>query len=86
MRRTAFFQLLPLMTLLALLLGLLGGCNSKPVLRSTPADVRVREANNLEAEVLLKRLREPRGAPDEIEVSPEMIQRWTSASKDGPAS
>jgi hypothetical protein len=51
-------------------------------LRSTPADVRVREANGLSAEVLLKRLREPRRAPDEIEVSPEMIQRWTSASKD----
>jgi hypothetical protein len=51
-------------------------------LRSTPADVRVREANNLSAEVLLKRMREPRGAPDEIEVSPEMIQRWTSESKD----
>ena len=51
-------------------------------LRSTPADVRVREANGLSAEILLKRLREPRGAPDEIEVSPEMIQRWTSASKD----
>src|SRR3954454_18453165 len=51
-------------------------------LRSTPADVRVREVNNLQAEILLKRLREPRGAPDEIEVSPEMIQRWTSASKD----
>jgi Bacterial signalling protein N terminal repeat len=51
-------------------------------LRSTPADVRVREVNNLEAEILLKRLREPRGAPDEIELSPEMIQRWTSASKD----
>jgi hypothetical protein len=50
--------------------------------RSTPADVRVREANGLSAEVLLKRLREPRVAPDEIEVSPEMIQRWTSASKD----
>ena len=51
-------------------------------LRSTPADVRVREANGLSAEILLKRLRQPRVAPDEIEVSPEMIQRWTSASKD----
>jgi hypothetical protein len=51
-------------------------------LRSTPAEVRVREANGLTAEVLLKRLREPRVATDEIEVSPEMIQRWTSASKD----
>jgi hypothetical protein len=50
--------------------------------RSTPAEVRVREANGLSAEILLKRLREPRVAPDEIEVSPEMIQRWTSASKD----
>jgi hypothetical protein len=51
-------------------------------MRSTPADVRVREANGLSADVLLRRLREPRRAPDEIEVSPEMIQRWTSASKD----
>ena len=50
--------------------------------RSTPAEVRVREANGLSAEILLKRLRQPRVAPDEIEVSPEMIQRWTSASKD----
>jgi hypothetical protein len=50
--------------------------------RSTPADVRVREANGLSAEILLKRLRQPRVAPDEIEVSPEMIQRWSSASKD----
>jgi hypothetical protein len=54
--------------------------------RSTPAEVRVREANGLSAEILLKRLRQPRVAPDEIEVSPEMIQRWTSASKDGQLS
>jgi hypothetical protein len=51
-------------------------------LRSTPAEVRIREANGLSAEIVLRRLREPRVAPDEIEVSPEMIQRWTSASKD----
>jgi hypothetical protein len=50
--------------------------------RPEPTDVRVLEANGLEPEILLKRLRQPRRAPDEIEVSPEMIQRWTSASKD----
>ena len=44
--------------------------------------VRVLEANGPSAEILLTRLRQPRVAPDEIEVSPEMIQRWTSASKD----
>jgi hypothetical protein len=54
--------------------------------RSTPAEVRVREANGLSAEILLKRMRQPRVAPDEIEVSPEMIQRWTSESKDGQLS
>lgn len=50
--------------------------------RPEPTDVRVLEANGLEPGILLKRLRQPRRAPDEIEVSPEMIQRWTSASKD----
>ncbi len=55
-------------------------------LKDYPADVRVLEANGLSAEIVLKRLREPRVAPDEIELTPEMIQRWTSASKDGPAS
>jgi hypothetical protein len=50
--------------------------------RPDPTDVRVLEANGLSAEILLSRLRQPRVAPDEIEVSPEMIQRWTSASKD----
>jgi hypothetical protein len=50
--------------------------------RHDPTDVRVLEANGLNPEVLLKRLREPRRPADEIEVSPEMIQRWTSASKD----
>jgi hypothetical protein len=55
-------------------------------LKAYPSDVRVLEPNGLSAEIVLKRLREPRVAPDEIEVSPEMIQRWTSASKDGPLS
>jgi len=55
-------------------------------LKDYPADVRVLEANGLSAEIVLTRLREPRVAPDEIELTPEMIQRWTSASKDGPAS
>lgn len=54
--------------------------------RSEPTDVRVLETNGLTAEVVLKRLRQPRRAPDEIEVSPEMIQRWTSESKDGQLS
>jgi hypothetical protein len=51
--------------------------------RPDPTEVRVLEANGLSAEILLRRLREPRVAPDEIEVSPEMIQRWSSESKDG---
>jgi hypothetical protein len=55
-------------------------------LKTLPTEVRVAEANGLKAEILLERLREPRVAPDEIDLSPEMIQRWTSASKDGPVS
>jgi hypothetical protein len=55
-------------------------------LRSDPTEVRVLEANGLTGDILLRRLREPRRAPDEIELSPEMIQRWTSASKDAPLS
>jgi hypothetical protein len=50
--------------------------------RPEPTDVRVLEANGLTPDILLRRLRQPRRPADEIEVSPEMIQRWSSASKD----
>jgi hypothetical protein len=49
-------------------------------------DIKVEEANGLRGAILLERLREERVALDEIEVSPEMIQSWTSASKDAPLS
>jgi hypothetical protein len=49
-------------------------------------DIKVVEANGLRGAILLERLREDRVPLDEIELSPEMIQRWTSASKDGPLS
>ena len=44
------------------------------------------EAHGRPADVLLVRLRNPEMALDEIELSPEMIHRWTSASKDEPVS
>ncbi|MEA2451243.1 MAG: hypothetical protein QOG63_3175 [Thermoleophilaceae bacterium] len=40
------------------------------------------EAHGRRADVLLVRLRNPEIALDELELSPEMIHRWTSASKD----
>jgi hypothetical protein len=49
-------------------------------------DIKVVEANGLRAAILLERLREAHVALDELELAPEMIQPWTSASKDGPAS
>jgi hypothetical protein len=52
-------------------------------LRAGRAEVNVVEAHGRPADVLLVRLRNPDVALDEIELSPEMIQRWTSASKDG---
>jgi hypothetical protein len=44
------------------------------------------EAHGRPADVLLVRLRNPEMGLDEIELSPEMIHRWTSASKDEPVS
>jgi hypothetical protein len=49
-------------------------------------DIKVVEANGLRAAILLERLREERIELDELDLSPEMIQPWTSASKDEPLS
>jgi nucleotide-binding universal stress UspA family protein len=49
-------------------------------------EITVVEANGLRSEILLERLREARVPMDEVELSPEMIHRWTSASKDEPPS
>ncbi|MEA2437302.1 MAG: hypothetical protein QOF65_1858, partial [Thermoleophilaceae bacterium] len=55
-------------------------------LATESVDVNAVEARGRRADVLLVRLRNPDIARDELELSPEMIHRWTSASKDEPVS